>query len=95
MIATTIDAAGKETVQKFSANRDGKDYPFEGWAVADTISVKPVDMFTAAYTMKKAGVVVVTGTRVVSQDGKMMTFPVKFTNPKGQVVDNVEVFDKR
>jgi len=57
--------------------------------------VTPIDTFTAAYTMKKAGVVVVTGTRVVSQDGKMMTFPVMFTDPKGQVVDNVEVFDKR
>jgi len=95
MISRTIDAAGKETVQQFSANRDGKDYPFEGWPLADTISVTPVDGFTAAYTMKKAGVLVVSGTRVVSQDGKMMTFPVKFTNTKGQVVDNVEVYDKR
>jgi hypothetical protein len=95
MIAKTIDAAGNETVMQFSANRDGKDYPYEGWPLADTISVTPIDTFTATYTMKKAGVIVVTGTRVVSSDGKMMTFPVKFTSPKGQVVDNIEVYDKR
>lgn len=95
MIATTIDVTGNQTSQQYSAYRDGKDYPFEGWQIADTVSVVPVDMFTFNYTMKKAGVEVVTGTRMVSKDGKMMTFPVKFTNPKGQVVDNVEVFDKR
>lgn len=95
MVATTIDVTGNQTTQQYSANRDGKDYPFEGWQIADTVSVVPVDMFTFNYTMKKAGVEVVTGTRMVSKDGRVLTFPVKFTNPKGQVVDNVEVFDKR
>lgn len=95
MVATTIDASGKESVQKHTANRDGKDYPFEGWAVADTVSFTPVDTFTATYSMKKGGAVVVTGTRTVSQDGKTLTMPVKFTSPTGQVVDNVEVFDKK
>jgi len=95
MIATTIDVTGNQTVQKYSATRDGKDYPFEGWQIADTVSVVPVNLFTVNYTMKKAGVEVVTGTRIVSKDGRVLTFPVKFTNPKGQVVDNVEVFDKR
>lgn len=95
MIATTIDVTGNQTFQQYSANRDGKDYPFEGWQIADTVSVVPVDLFTVNYTMKKAGVEVVTGTRMVSKDGRVLTFPVKFTNAKGQVVDNVEVFDKR
>ena len=95
MVATTIDAAGKESVQKFTAKRDGKDYPFEGWAVADTFNQSLVDKFTISYTMKKAGVVVMTGTRVLSQDWKMLTMPIKFTSPTGQVVDNVEVFDKK
>jgi hypothetical protein len=95
MIATTIDVTGNQTVQQYSATRDGKDYPFEGWQIADTVSVVPVDLFTVNYTMKKAGVEVVTGTRMVSKDGRVLTFPVKFTNAKGQVVDNVEVFDKR
>jgi hypothetical protein len=95
MIAQTIDAKGDETVQQFSANRDGKDYPYEGWPMADTISVRPVDTFTATYTMKKAGEVVLTGTRLISKDGKTMTIPAKFTTAKGQQVDNLMVFDKR
>ena len=95
MIAKTIEAKGNETVQQFSANRDGKDYPYEGWVMADAISVTPVDTLTATYTMKKAGEVVLTGTRVISKDGKTMTIPIKFTTAKGQQVDNLMVFDKR
>jgi hypothetical protein len=95
MIAQTIDAKGDETVQQFSANRDGKDYPYEGWPMADTISVTPVDTLTATYTMKKAGEVVLTGTRLISKDGKTMTIPAKFTTAKGQQVDNLMVFDNR
>ena len=95
MIAKGIDAKGNETVQQFSANRDGKDYPYEGWPLADTLSITPVDTFTANYTFKKAGVVVMTGTRVISKDGKTMTLPIKFTTPTGQQVDNLMVFDKK
>ena len=91
----SIDAKGNEIVHKFSGNRDGKDYPFEGWPIADTISITPVDTFTANFTQKKAGEVVVTGTRVISKDGKTMTTSLKFTTPTGQQVDNLMVFDKR
>ena len=95
MIATTIDATGNENIQKFSANRDGKAYPFEGWAMADTISIVPVDTFTVTYTMKKADKIVYTGTRVISENGKIMTFPYKFTTANGKEVDNVEVYDRK
>jgi len=95
MIAKGIDVKGNETLQHFSADRDGKDYPYEGWPMADTVSVTPVDAFTATCTMKKAGQVVLTSTRVISKDGKTMTVPIKFTTPQGQEVDNVMVFDKR
>ena len=95
MIAKGIDAKGNETVLQFSANRDGKEYPYEGWPLADTISITPVDTFTANYTFKKAGVVVMTGTRLISKDGRTMTLPIKFTTPTGQQVDNLMVFDKK
>ena len=95
MISKSIDAKGNEIVHQFSAMRDGKDYPFEGWAIADTISITPVDTFTETFRQKKAGEVVVTGTRVISKDGKTMTISLKFTTPTGQQVDNVMVFDKR
>jgi hypothetical protein len=95
MIATTIDAAGNENIQKFSANRDGKPYPFEGWPMADTISIVPVDTFTVTYTMKKADKIVYSGTRVISENGKLMTLPVKFTSANGKEVDNIEVYDRK
>ena len=95
MISKSIDAKGNEIVHQYSAMRDGKDYPFEGWAIADTISITPVDTFTETFRQKKAGEVVVTGTRVISKDGKTMTISLKFTTPTGQQVDNVMVFDKR
>lgn len=94
MVATTIDILGKQAVQKYSAARDGKDYPFEGWQIADTVSVMPVDIFTVNYTMKKDGIKVITGTRTVSDDGRELTFPIKFTNSNGQTVDNIEIFNK-
>ena len=64
-----------------------------GWF--HTICVTPVDGLTATYTNKRAGKVVATGTRVLSKDGKMLTISFKGTNPKGQAVENILVFDKR
>jgi len=95
MIAKGIDAEGKPTLIQFTGNRDGKDYPYTGSPSFDTISVTPVDTLTATYTNKKAGKVVVTGTRVISKDGKMMTVSAKGTDAKGQPAEGVLVFDKR
>ena len=95
MIGKGIDAAGKPTLLQFTANRDGKDYPYTGAPSHDTISLTPVDTFTTTYTSKRAGKVVATGTRVISKDGKTMTISGKGTNPKGQPVENILVFDKR
>ncbi|HYT88202.1 MAG TPA: hypothetical protein VEL76_05745 [Gemmataceae bacterium] len=45
-------------------------------------------------TLKKAGKVVQTTTRVVSKDGETLTLTVKGTNAEGRVVNDVLVFDK-
>ena len=95
MIAKGIDAKGNETVQQFSANRDGKDYPYEGWPRVDTISLTAVDAFTVTYKLKQAREVVLTGTRVISKHGKMMTISGKGTDALGQPWETMEVFDKR
>ncbi len=95
MIAKGVDPKGNPTLQQFSANRDGMDYPYEGGPPAGTISITPVDSFTATYTVKAGKEVNHTGTRVISKDGKMMTISVKFIDPKGQGVDILMVFDKR
>ena len=95
MIAKGIDAQGKPTLSQFTAQRDGKDYPFEGSPGLDTIALTPVDTFTLNYTAKKAGAVVITGTRGISKDGKEMTISIKGTDATGQPVESSLVFDKR
>jgi len=44
---------------------------------------------------RRAGKVVLTGTRSISRDGKVMTITTKGTNARGQTVSDVEVFEKR
>jgi ketosteroid isomerase-like protein len=90
-----IDAEGKPTLVQFTANYDGKDYPYSGSPDYDTVALTRVDNFTASFTQKRAGNGALTGTRVISQDGKAMTISGKGTNAKGQPTDIMLVFEKR
>ena len=93
--AEFVNTDGTRTTSQYTANFDGKDYPFTGSAVADTVSLKRIDARTTDRTDKKGGKVVQTLKRVVSQNGKTMTVTVKGTNAQGQAVNNVVVFDKQ
>lgn len=95
MIGKGIDAKGNETLIEFTANRDGKDYPYKGSPLQDSISLTTVDARTLNYTSKKAGKVVGNGTRVVSEDGKVMTISVKGNDAQGQPFEAIMIFDKR
>ncbi len=90
-----VDADGKPTAGEWTVNYDGKDRPETGDPNVDTLSLKRVDPFTTESTEKKAGKVVITGTRVISRDGKVMTITSKGTNAKGQSINDVMVYDKR
>jgi hypothetical protein len=85
---------GRTPVHQYTANYDGKDYPLTGSPIADTVSLKRIDTRTTERTEKKGGKVVMTLTRVVSEDGKSMTVTVKGTN-RGQKVSNVTVWEKQ
>ena len=90
-----VDADGKPTTGQWTVNYDGTDRPATGRPGVDALSVKRIDAFTAEFTQKKAGKVVITGTRTISQDGKVMTITNKGTNAKGQTINDVLVFEKR
>ena len=90
-----VDGDGKATTGEWTINYDGKDRPQTGNPDADTLSLKRVDANTTEFTQKKAGKAVMTGTRVISKDGKTMTITTKGTNAKGQAVNTVEVFEKK
>ena len=59
------------------------------------LSLKRVNAFSAEFTQKRAGKVVITGTRTISPDGKVMTITSKGTNARGQTINDMEVFEKR
>jgi hypothetical protein len=93
--AKGIDSTGKPTTGEWTINYDGKDRPQTGNPDADTLSLKHIDAYNTEVTQKKAGKVVMTGTRTISKDGKTMTITTKGTNAKGEPMITVEVFEKR
>ena len=60
-----------------------------------TGSFDGIDDSTVEATLKKAGKVVSTSTRVISKDGKVLTIKGKGTNAKGEKFQNTMVFDKQ
>ena len=94
-VSKGVNTEGKPTHVEYTASYDGKDYSMTGNPVADTISLKRIDDVTTEATLKKAGKVVSTTTRVISKDGKEMTFTTNGTSPRGDAIRNVLVFEKQ
>ena len=92
--AKTIGSDGKPTSAEWTMSYDGKDRPITGNPDADTLSIQG-EPHRTTFTLKKAGKVVITGTRTISKDGKTMTLTAKGVNAAGQTIDEVEVFEKR
>jgi hypothetical protein len=90
-----VDGDGKPTSATWTVVYDGKERALTGVDDADMLSLKRVDANTTEFTEKRAGKVVLTGTRVVSKDGKTLTITTKGTNAKGQKVDNVTVYNRK
>ena len=90
-----VSADGKPIATEYTANYDGKDNPFKGSPVVDTMSLRRIDARTTERTDKKAGKVVQTLRRVIAKDGKSFTVTVKGTNAKGEPINSLLVFDKQ
>ena len=92
-----VDAAGNPTGTQYTTAYDGKDSPvtLTGSQDYDTVNFKRIDARTIEGTRMKAGKVVQTYSRVVSQDGKVMTITTKGTNAKGEKINNVTVYEKQ
>jgi len=92
-----VDGFNNPIKYGYTANYDGKDYPMTGTGVpggADVVAFRRVDIaFTVEETLKQAGKVIITARRVVSQNGKILTFNTKGT--PGQPFNNVTVYDKQ
>ncbi|OFW28900.1 MAG: hypothetical protein A3J28_10570 [Acidobacteria bacterium RIFCSPLOWO2_12_FULL_60_22] len=91
----TVGAQGGKTKHQYSANYDGKDVPVTGDPNRDTVALKRIDAYTLEYTNKKGGKVIGAYKEVVAKDGKSRTVTQQGTNPQGQPVDNVLVYDRQ
>ena len=90
-----IGADGKPSHNEWKGKFDGKDYALMGVPSADTRAYKPLDDHTMALTEKKDGKTIITGTQVISADGKTRTITVNEPGPNGKRMNITYVYDKQ
>lgn len=90
-----VDGQGQPTAREWTIVHDGRDRPVTGDPDVDMLSLTRIDALTSAFTQKRAGKVVSTGTQAISRDGRVMTVTTNGINAKGQTVSDVAVFDKQ
>jgi hypothetical protein len=90
-----VDKDGKLTHNEWTGKFDGKDYAVKGDPATDTRSYAKVNANTLSLTGKKGGKVTVTGTIMVSADGKTRTVTTSGTDSMGMKMDNMAVYDKQ
>jgi hypothetical protein len=94
IVSKGVDGRGKATSTEFTAGFDGKDVPVLFNLIYDSVSQKRVDARSTEIVRKKAGKVVQTATRAISDDGKTMTITTSGVDDQGRTVSNVAVFDR-
>ena len=90
-----VDSAGKPTHVEWTGKFDGKDYPVTGDPEYDMRSYTRVDDHTLSIVEKKGGKVTLTGSIVVSADGKSRTVTTVATDAKGVKTTTTRVYDKQ
>lgn len=91
----TTAADGKETVTTLTFEEDGKTYPVSGNPDFDMVAVARAGPLGVHSTQMKGGAVVSSGNRIVSKDGKTLTFKQKGTHADGTKYDDVSVYDRQ
>jgi hypothetical protein len=92
----SVYADGTSRRYEYTTTYDGKDVPVVGNSpYGDTTALTHVDANTVQTVYKNKGKVTVIQLSVVSNNGKMRTVTTKGTNPLGQAVNNVSVYDRQ
>jgi hypothetical protein len=95
----TVDSVyidGTSRRYSYATRYDGKDMPVLGNSpYGDTTAITHVDANTTRTVYKNKGQVTVIQISVVSPDRKTRTVTTKGTNPAGQTVDNLSVYDRQ
>jgi hypothetical protein len=93
---TTVYNDGTSRNYSYTTSYDGKDRPVMGNSpYGNTTALTRVDAHTTRTVYKKDGKVSVTQISVVSSDGKTRTVTTTGTNPAGQNVHNISVYDRQ
>jgi hypothetical protein len=98
MIKVTVDgtnADGSAAHNEWTGKFDGQDYAVTGDPASDMRAYKQKNANTLEITIKKGGKVTVTGTIVVSGDGKSRTVTTSGVDPDGKKFKSVAVYDKQ
>jgi hypothetical protein len=90
-----VDGMGKPAHNEWTGKFDGADYPVTGDPASDMRSYKRVNDHTLAMTIKKDGKATMTGTVVVSADGKSRTVTVSGMDSMGMKMTGTAVYDKQ
>ena len=92
----TVYADGTTRRYEYSTMYDGKDVPVIGNSpYGNTVALTRIDANTVRTVYKNNGNVTVIQMSVVSNGGKTRTVTTKGTNPMGQSVDNMSVYDRQ
>jgi hypothetical protein len=98
-VTHTVDSVyvdGTSRRYSYTTKYDGKDMPVTGNSpYGDTTAISHVDANTTRTVYKNKGQVTVIQLSVVSPDRKTRTVTTKGTNPAGQAVDNLSVYDRQ
>jgi hypothetical protein len=89
------DGTGAAAHSEWTGKFDGKYYAITGSATGDMRSYTKVNSRTLRFREKQGGKVVLTGTIMVSRNGKMRTVTTTAKNSKGKWVTNRAVYDKQ
>jgi hypothetical protein len=79
-----VDAKGRPINGSYMIVTDGKVYPVTGISAYDSSSYTPVGNNTTVYVRQKLGTTVVVGSRVLSKDGKTLTYREKSVDDFGR-----------
>jgi len=89
------DADGNAVHNEWTGKFDGKDYAVTDDPTSDKRSYRAVNNRTMALRAKKGSRVVLTGTIMVSRNGKMRTVTTTSRNAQGKWIHNTAVYDKQ
>jgi len=88
------DSAGNATHNEWKGKFNGKFFPVTGDATSDERSYKVINAHQMLLTARKDTTVTLTGSIVVSANGRMRTVTTWGTDANGKKFKNVAVYDK-